>query len=118
MGRRNEALEMINKSIGQKIRQLRLSKGLSSKQLGEKINVTYQQISKYENGIDHISGARLDIVARALDTQISYFFAPETRELPISNPKGRLQIEMARVFEEIPSRKQQAALVALARTFH
>ena len=50
MGRTNNQLAKIDKSIGQKIYSLRLAKGLSRQQLSKVIGVTHQQLQKYENG--------------------------------------------------------------------
>ena len=74
--------------IGQNLRNIRLYRGLSQDQLGRKISITFQQIQKYEKGINRISGGRLIDLSHVLDVPITAFFdgiAPlmNTPEKPI-----------------------------------
>jgi transcriptional regulator with XRE-family HTH domain len=56
--------------VGQRIRAYRLSRGLSQTALGEKVGVTFQQIQKYERGVNRIVVGRLKKIAAVLDTSI------------------------------------------------
>jgi transcriptional regulator with XRE-family HTH domain len=64
----------IDKLVSTKISTLRISKGMTRKELAKGINVTQQQVLKYEHGIDRISAGRLMLVAQVLSKDISYFF--------------------------------------------
>ena len=75
MARRDIKSSRIDKFIGNKILHLRESKGITRQKLADKINVTYQQLSKYEKGIDRISVSRLVLISKALSKNVSYFFA-------------------------------------------
>lgn len=69
-----EILKSIEKSIGKKIRQRRTELGLTQAQLASKLNLSYQQIQKYETGLNRISAGRLYLIAKILYTNLSYFF--------------------------------------------
>jgi transcriptional regulator with XRE-family HTH domain len=60
--------------IGKKLRQLRTLNGLSQSALAEKSSVTFQQIQKYEKGVNRISSGRLHDFAEILGVDVSIFF--------------------------------------------
>ncbi len=60
--------------IGQRVRTLRLERGLSQTELGTLINVTFQQVQKYEKGMNRISAGRLQRIAEVLGIPVSFFF--------------------------------------------
>lgn len=76
----------INKKIGLKIKGLRKSYGLSQIELAEKINLSFQQVQKYEKGITAISAFRLEQIAKAFGLHISAFFEEERQSLKVSGP--------------------------------
>src|SRR5262244_2719043 len=61
--------------IGRRVRTLRLQRGLSQTELGSLINVTFQQVQKYEKGTNRISAGRLQRIAEVLTVPVSFFFA-------------------------------------------
>ena len=60
--------------VGQRVRQRRLLLGMTTRQLGESVGVKFQQIQKYERGVDRISASRMWSIAAAVDVPISSFF--------------------------------------------
>ena len=64
----------IDIQIGQRLRIRRTSLGMTQEELGNTLNVTFQQIQKYERGINRISSAALYEISKALKTDINYFF--------------------------------------------
>ena len=60
--------------VGRRLRQKRTFLGLSQDTVGKKIGVTFQQIQKYERGINRMGASRLYDFAKALGVQVSYFF--------------------------------------------
>lgn len=77
----------INKQIGLKIKELRKSYGISQIELAEKINLSFQQVQKYEKGMTAISVFRLRMIAEALGVNINAFFEEEEKQyLTISGP--------------------------------
>ncbi len=55
-------------ALGDAVRLKRLDLGMSQSELGELIGVTFQQVQKYENGTNRVSGSRLVQMAHALHT--------------------------------------------------
>jgi len=62
--------------IGKKIRQLRNMKGVSQGSLASKSGVTFQQVQKYEKGVNRVSASRLYDFAKILNVDVKVFFDP------------------------------------------
>ena len=60
--------------VGQKLRNRRWMLGLTQHQLALMVGVRFQQIQKYESGINRISASRLWEISQALEVSVSYFF--------------------------------------------
>src|SRR5215467_7011268 len=73
--------------IGQRVRALRLQRGLSQTELGNLISVTFQQVQKYEKGANRISAGRLQRIAEVLGVPVAHFFAAAEHR-PASNGAG------------------------------
>lgn len=58
--------ESIDRGIGQRLRAFRLQRKLSQSEVGEALGVTFQQIQKYENGKNRVSGSRLVTICTLL----------------------------------------------------
>ena len=63
-----------NKHLGNKLKLRRLALGLTQTKVAKAINVTFQQIQKYERGLNRIGSSRLYEFARVLSNSVSYFF--------------------------------------------
>src|SRR5580704_8768521 len=64
----------VDKHVGARVRMRRMSLGLSQVELGEAIDLTFQQIQKYENATNRISASRLQQLALALHVSPAWFF--------------------------------------------
>lgn len=60
--------------IGSKVRSRRMSLGMSQEKLAESIGVTFQQVQKYEKGINRISASTLFKISRTLQVEVQFFF--------------------------------------------
>ncbi len=60
--------------VGNRLRKKRLEVGISQEQLGDAIDVTFQQIQKYEKGYNRISCSKLFEISQYLKTKVGYFF--------------------------------------------
>ena len=69
-----KAASHIDKSVGAKIKLGRLMAGLSREKLGVQLGISWQQIQKYETGMNRVSASRLWDIARAVDVPVSFFF--------------------------------------------
>ena len=73
--------------VGTRLRQRRVTRGVSQEKLGEQLGVTFQQIQKYEKGTNRIGASRLFEIARFLDIPVGYFYEG-LPEYPDQAPSG------------------------------
>ena len=66
--------------IGKLIRLRRTELKISQEDLGGKLGITFQQIQKYEKGVNRVGAARLQAIAIALDVPITFFHEVATKE--------------------------------------
>lgn len=66
----------MHKEIGEKINELRNSKGMTLKELSEKADLSASFLSQAERGLTSITINSLKKIAEALDTELNYFFTP------------------------------------------
>jgi transcriptional regulator with XRE-family HTH domain len=71
--------------VGKRLRQRRTLLGMSQTKVGTAVDLTFQQIQKYERGSNRISSSQLFEFAKALDVPVSYFFD----EMPANALDGR-----------------------------
>ncbi len=64
----------IDVHVGSRIRLRRTLLGLSQERLGESLGLTFQQVQKYERGVNRVGASRLFDLSRVLDVPISFFF--------------------------------------------
>ena len=82
----------IDVHVGSRIRLRRTLLGMSQEKLGDALGLTFQQVQKYERGVNRVGASRLFDISRVLDVPISFFFddMPEgMNEMPMSGPRGR-----------------------------
>ena len=66
--------ENFNIHLGKKLRMRRLSLGLTQTKVANAINVTFQQIQKYEKGTNGVSSSRLMQLSSFLKVPVTYFY--------------------------------------------
>jgi len=104
--------------VGQRIRARRMAKGMSQSELDSMLGVTFQQVQKYERGINRVGAGRLVSVAEALDVPISFFFgitdndAEDTRAI-LGFLDTSYSLRLLRAFSRIPEAQVQRAVVEL-----
>lgn len=64
----------IDVHVGSRIRLRRTLLGMSQERLGEALGLTFQQVQKYERGVNRVGASRLYDLSRVLDVPISFFF--------------------------------------------
>lgn len=77
---------LIDKHIGNRIKLRRNYLKLSQDKLGRSIGLTFQQIQKYERGLNRISVSRLWDISRVLNVPINYFFEDISVEIINNSP--------------------------------
>jgi|SRR5271156_3647509 transcriptional regulator with XRE-family HTH domain len=70
----NKTPNPIDRHVGARVRMRRLMVGLSQSKLADSLDVTFQQVQKYEKGANRIGASRLQLLARVLDVPPAFFF--------------------------------------------
>ncbi|MGH9344814.1 MAG: helix-turn-helix domain-containing protein [Bryobacteraceae bacterium] len=103
--------------IGQRIRARRDELRLTQQKLAKAVGVAFQQIQKYEGGINRVSASTLIRIAQALGIDIRYFYqglqAPASSIPPIPEPKPR---DLVALFQRIGNPKHRWQVFELAGT--
>src|SRR5271166_1209637 len=81
----------IDVHVGARIRLRRTLLGMSQERLGEALGLTFQQVQKYERGVNRVGASRLFDLSRVLDVPISFFFddMPDNLANTYGAPPGR-----------------------------
>ena len=104
----------IDNAVGKRIRQRRKALGLSQSDLAERIGVKFQQVQKYETGVNRVAASRLWVMAEALQVPITHFF--EDLEMQVTSdaepatcqddvPDTR---ELIKIFNRLPPAQKSA----------
>ena len=105
-----------DRRIGQRIRLQRVALGLSQDTLANALGLTFQQVQKYERGINRVSASRLEDIARVLKVPVAFFYDDEadaSTALPLL-PDTPQNLSLLRAFQTITHpalQKQALALV-------
>jgi transcriptional regulator with XRE-family HTH domain len=107
--------------VGERIRIQRLLRGLSQTELGKKVGITFQQIQKYEKGVNRVGAGRLQRIADVLDVPVSVFFEgargssveADTINSGLRFLETAAAVRVVRAFSEIDDQKARLAIVAL-----
>jgi len=122
------AHDPVDAHIGSRIRLRRKQLGVSQTELGKAIDLTFQQVQKYEIGGNRVSAATLFRIAMRLAVPISFFFdgldgAP-TQVEPASNDvqsimalKAALTVPEIVNIQELPRRQQRAVATIIQGLF-
>src|SRR3978361_366440 len=60
--------------VGSRVRLRRTLLGMSQERLGDALGLTFQQVQKYERGVNRVGASRLFDISRVLDVPISFFY--------------------------------------------
>lgn len=109
--------------VGKRIRHRRWMVGMTQQQLAEKVGIKFQQIQKYETGMNRVSASRLWDIAETLSVPVSFFFVglegaePEKSDdssAPSDLMADKEAMELVRSYYAIPE-NQRRRLFELAR---
>jgi len=102
----------IDSYVGARIRTRRQQLGMSQERLAEQIGVTFQQVQKYEKGINRIGASRLQRIADVLRASPSFFFEQEDSE-----PLTRQGLDLSANGDPVAEFLQSKEGLALNRAF-
>lgn len=104
--------------IGRRLRERRVSLGMSQSELADKLGVSFQQVQKYESGANRISGSRLWDICNVLDVAVGYFFEGlEGAATEDAKPLDRQSLELARAVGSIEDENLRSQIVRLVKAF-
>ncbi|WP_049779647.1 helix-turn-helix domain-containing protein [Rhodomicrobium vannielii] len=118
--------------VGSRVRYRRMIVGMSQEKLGEKMNLTFQQIQKYEKGTNRIGASRLFQLSKILEVPVGYFFedafahsAPSSASHGLHEPEqegflldflnSREGLELNKAFAKIQDPKVRRRVIDLVR---
>jgi transcriptional regulator with XRE-family HTH domain len=121
------AATSIDRKLGQRVRSRRLEIGMSQERLAELLGVTFQQVQKYEKGVNRIAASRLYDIASALQQPVSRFFEGLSQgraagvaegkqdyiDDALATPEGS---QLMSVFASIKNQRVRRKVVDLVRT--
>ena len=108
--------------VGKRIRHRRWMVGMTQQQLAEKVGIKFQQIQKYETGMNRVSASRLWDLSSALSVPIGFYFeglentnsGQNEQDLPSDILADKEALELVRSYYSIPE-NQRRRLFELAR---
>ncbi|WP_430395660.1 helix-turn-helix domain-containing protein [Ferrovibrio sp.] len=129
-GAKSRGPNQFDSHVGRRLRAARTLAGISQTRLGEAVGLTFQQIQKYEKGMNRIGASRLQQFAHILNVPPSYFFegqmdegaalaaAPATDEID-AETSGRVSqrqaMELVRYFSRIDSKSLRRHIFDLVK---
>ena len=120
-GKGEDGPHPVDRHVGRRVCEKRISLGFNQSDLGRALGLTFQQIQKYEKGSNRISASKLWDIARFFKVDVAYFFEglaagqPGMAEEATSGfdhdfPATRYTIEIAKLAPQLPVAKQKLAL--------
>jgi transcriptional regulator with XRE-family HTH domain len=112
--------QRIDEHVGERIRQRRTVLGLTQEQLSQSLNISYQQLQKYETAANRVSAGRLYEIANKLDVDISFFFEALKaggREEPMPHGgRNRIALDLVKNFMDIQDPSIRSAVASLVKS--
>ncbi|WP_339631763.1 helix-turn-helix domain-containing protein [uncultured Sneathiella sp.] len=110
----------VDDHVGERIRERRTMMGLTQEHLAKALDISYQQVQKYETGANRVSAGRLFEIAKRLEVDVAYFFEnlePSTTSIPLEHGgKNRSTIELVRNYSEIDEPAVRSAVSGLIKS--
>src|SRR5579863_9890901 len=106
-----------DKYVGGRIRMRRMMLGMSQTNLADGVNLTFQQIQKYEKGTNRVSASRMQQFAKVLDVPVPFFFegAPPAQVIGGDKVGGSTVVSPAYIGEFLASRDGHNIIKAYSR---
>lgn len=121
----NKQSNPVDVHVGCRVRLRRNEVSMSQQQLAARLGITFQQVQKYEKGMNRVGASRLQAISSVLGVPVSYFFeeAPQgTSSVGIlqfepasTPPMGREGLELLRAFARISNPDVRRRVIELIR---
>jgi transcriptional regulator with XRE-family HTH domain len=106
--------------VGKRVRARRTELGMSQTQLAEILKITFQQVQKYERGVNRVTCSRLSEIAAALNVPITFFFSEPAMRAAKRQPIYDLEIgeiadgrRLLTAFQRLPNRAFKLHVIEL-----
>ena len=116
----------LDAEIGRRLREARIVRGMSQTDLGQALGITFQQIQKYERGLNRIGSGRLFKISRILRLPVTYFYDDLEAAAGAANPQPDVEpsetlatktIRVARMLNELTDGEIKDSVFKLIRSF-
>ena len=118
---RTKAPDARDVDVGRRIRSQRLVCRMSQTELANNLGVTFQQVQKYEKGVNRVGAGRLSRIADVLNVPVSFFFSGDMNPAPADSAGTGLSfletagaVRLVRAYSTIEDPQIRRALVDLA----
>jgi transcriptional regulator with XRE-family HTH domain len=121
----------VDQHVGSRVRLRRMLLGMSQERLGDSMGLTFQQVQKYEKGVNRIGASRLFQISKILDVPVQFFFEeaphadghaagpgmaePDSETFILEFLNSREGLELNRAFVKIADPKVRKSVVDLVR---
>jgi transcriptional regulator with XRE-family HTH domain len=102
--------------MGKKIRLRRVEQRLSQSDLGEQLGVSFQQVQKYEKGVNRVGATRLQQIATALDVSVTFFYDGDGKTKEVESLlflDSAFSLRLLRAYSKIQDQAIQRHMVSL-----
>jgi transcriptional regulator with XRE-family HTH domain len=102
--------------LGKRIRLRRVEQRISQAELGDQLGVSFQQVQKYEKGVNRVGAARLQQIATALDVPVTFFYDGDGKAREVESLlflDSSFSLRLLRAYSKIKDQTVQRQLVSL-----
>ncbi|MCL2716751.1 MAG: helix-turn-helix domain-containing protein [Alphaproteobacteria bacterium] len=102
--------------LGKRIRLRRVELKISQAELGKKLGVSFQQVQKYEKGVNRVGASRLQQIAATLDVPVTFFYDGDNKARTLDNLlflDSAYSLRLLRAYSKIRDQTVQRHLVSL-----
>lgn len=113
MSRKTQSMQAIDQHVGHKIKWYRVQRGLSQYELAERLDISYQQLHKYENGSNSVSASRLSDICKILGITVDKIFddiGTKNEQTDILHESNKEQLLLVKYLNRINDRKHRESL--------
>jgi len=96
--------------LGKRIRLRRVEQKISQAELGDKLGVSFQQVQKYEKGVNRVGAARLQQIATALDVPVTFFYDGDGKAREVESLlflDSAFSLRLLRAYSKIKDRRER-----------
>ena len=106
----------VDRHVGRRVQEKRLDLGLTQTALAKAVGVSFQQVQKYEKGVNRVGAARLQAIATALDVPVTFFYDGDGKAREVESLlflDSAFSLRLLRAYSKIKDQTVQRQLVSL-----